>query len=203
LIFPVIEIRFAAVGLLLLSGCASAPPQDPNNICTILAQNQSWYSASLKAAKRWGMPVHIGLAFIHRESSFVAKAKPPREKVLGIVPWRRSSSAYGYAQATDEAWIDYKKDTGRRFVQRDDFADAVDFIGWYNDRSNKRLRLRKNDAYRLYLAYYNGHTGYSQGRWRKSSTIKGYAKKAAAQAGLYQKQLRKCRGKLKKRGWFS
>ena len=186
-----------------LGSCASAPPKDPNNICTILSENKGWYSATAKASKRWGLPPHIGLAFIHRESSFVANAKPPREKVLGIVPWRRSSSAYGYAQATNEAWKDYKKDTGRRFVQRDDFADAIDFIGWYNDRSHKRLKLRKNDAYRLYLAYYNGHTGYSQGRWRKSNTIKGYAKKAASQASLYSKQLRKCRGKLKKRGWFS
>ena len=196
------KIGLALVSLLVMPACVSASPKDPNNICSILSQNKSWYAAAAKAAKRWGMPMHIGLAFIHRESSFVAKAKPPRKKVLGIVPWRRSSSAYGYAQATDEAWKDYKKDTGRRFVQRDDFADAIDFIGWYNDRSSKLLKLRKNDAYRLYLAYYNGHTGYSQGRWRKSSTIKGYAKKAASQASLYRKQLRKCRGKTKKRSWF-
>ena len=196
------KIGLALVSLLVMPACVSAPPKDPNNICSILSQNKSWHAAAAKAAKRWGMPMHIGLAFIHRESSFVAKAKPPRKKVLGILPWRRSSSAYGYAQATDEAWKDYKKDTGRRFVQRDDFADAIDFIGWYNDRSSKLLKLRKNDAYRLYLAYYNGHTGYSQGRWRKSSTIKGYAKKAASQASLYRKQLRKCRGKTKKRSWF-
>ena len=196
------KVQLAMLAVLLASGSANAAPQDPNNICTILAQNKGWYTAAVKASQRWELPMHIGLAFIHRESSFVAKAKPPRKKVLGIVPWRRSSSAYGYAQATDEAWKDYKKDTGRRFVQRDDFADALDFIGWYNDRSHKLLKLRKNDAYRLYLAYYNGHTGYSQGRWRKSNTIKGYAKKAAAQASLYKKQLRSCRGKSKKRSWF-
>lgn len=190
------------LALLLASGLANAAPKDPNNICTILAQNKGWYTAAVKASQRWELPMHIGLAFIHRESSFVAKAKPPRKKVLGIVPWRRSSSAYGYAQATDEAWKDYKKDTGRRFVQRDDFADALDFIGWYNDRSHKRLKLRKNDAYRLYLAYYNGHTGYSKGEWHKSKTIKGYAKKAASQASVYKKQLRKCRAKSKKRSWF-
>ena len=196
------KVQLAMLAVLLASGSANAAPQDPNNICTILAQNKGWYTAAVKASRRWELPMHIGLAFIHRESSFVAKAKPPRKKVLGIVPWRRSSSAYGYAQATDEAWRDYKKDTGRRFVKRDDFADALDFIGWYNDRSHKRLKLRKNDAYRLYLAYYNGHTGYSKGEWRKSQTIKGYAKKAASQASLYKKQLRKCRAKSKKRSWF-
>ena len=196
------KVQLAVLALFLVSGSVNAAPRDAHNICTILAQNKGWYAAGVKASKRWELPMHIGLAFIHRESSFVAKAKPPRKKVLGIVPWRRSSSAYGYAQATDEAWKDYKKDTGRRFVQRDDFADALDFIGWYNDRSHKLLKLRKNDAYRLYLAYYNGHTGYSQGRWRKSNTIKGYAKKAAAQASLYKKQMRSCRGKSKKRSWF-
>ena len=196
------KVQLAVLALFLVSGSVNAAPRDANNMCTILAQKKGWYAAGVKASKRWELPMHIGLAFIHRESSFVAKAKPPRKKVLGIVPWRRSSSAYGYAQATDEAWKDYKKDTGRRFVQRDDFADALDFIGWYNDRSHKLLKLRKNDAYRLYLAYYNGHTGYSQGRWRKSNTIKGYAKKAAAQASLYKKQLRSCRGKSKKRSWF-
>ena len=120
------KVQLAMLAVLLASGSANAAPQDPNNICTILAQNKGWYTAAVKASQRWELPMHIGLAFIHRESSFVAKAKPPRKKVLGIVPWRRSSSAYGYAQATDEAWKDYKKDTGRRFVQRDDFADALD-----------------------------------------------------------------------------
>ena len=72
------------------------------------------------------------------------------------------------------------------------FGDAIDFIGWYNDRSNKRLGLRKNDTYNLYLAYYNGHSGYAKGAWKKSATIKGYAKKASRQAAIYAKQLRRC-----------
>ena len=179
------------VAALLLAGCAAAQPKDPNNICYILKENKGWYKDAKKARKRWGLPVHVGFAFVHRESTFVADAKPPRKRILGM-PLGRTSSAYGYAQATDEAWSDYKKDTGRRFVKRSNFEDALDFIGWYNDRSNKRLRLRKNDTYNLYLAYYNGHSGYAKGAWRKSSTIKGYAKKASRQAAIYAKQLRRC-----------
>ena len=41
------------------------------------------------------------------------------------------SSAYGYAQALEGTWDDYRKDTGRRGADRDDFADSSDFIGWY------------------------------------------------------------------------
>ena len=179
------------VAFVLLAGCAAGQPKDPNNICYILKDNKGWYKDAKKARKRWGLPVHVGFAFVHRESTFVADAKPPRKRILGV-PLGRTSSAYGYAQATDEAWSDYKKDTGRRFVKRSNFEDALDFIGWYNDRSNKRLRLRKSDTYNLYLAYYNGHSGYAKGAWKKSSTIKGYAKKASRQAAIYGKQLRRC-----------
>ena len=93
-----------------------AAPKDPNNICTILAQNKGWYTAAVKASQRWELPMHIGLAFIHRES-FCGKAKPPR-KDMNYCAVAALVYAYGYAQATDEAWRDYKKDTGRRFVQR-------------------------------------------------------------------------------------
>ena len=181
------------VSAALFVGCASGPPADPNNICRVLAEEKSWKKDARKARKRWGLPPHVGFAFVHRESTFRAKAKPERNKLLGIVPLARPSSAFGYAQATDEAWSDYKKATGRRFVQRDDMGDALDFIGWYNHTSNKRLGLSKSDAYSLYLAYYSGHGGYARGTWKKSSAIKGYAKKAARQAAIYKRQLRRCR----------
>jgi hypothetical protein len=71
-------------------------------------------------------------------------------------------------------------------------GDALDFIGWYNHTSNKRLGISKSDAYNLYLAYYSGHGGYARGTWKRSSTIKGYAKKAARQAAIYKRQLRRC-----------
>jgi len=102
------------------------------------------------------------------------------------------SSAYGYAQATDEAWEDYLADTNRWFVDRDDFADAMDFIGWYNHRSSKQLGIAKTDAYRLYLAYYSGPTGYRKGVWKNSATIQGYARKVQSQSSLYAAQLKRC-----------
>lgn len=192
-----LRIRHIGVGTLLLialimSSCASVPPQQPNNACEIFDEKRGWYKAARKAKKKWGMPVHVGLAFVHRESHYVANAKPPRKKLLGLVPWRRLSSAYGYAQATDEAWQDYLKDTGRWFVDRDDFGDAMDFIGWYNHRSHKHLGIGKHEAYKLYLAYYSGPTGYRKGVWKSSPTIKGYAQKVKDQAGRYAAQLKRC-----------
>ena len=156
----------------LILGCASGPPSDPNNICRILVEEKRWAKDAKKARKRWGLPPHVGFAFVHRESTFRAKAKPARKKLLGVVPLARPS--------------------GRRFVQRDNMGDALDFIGWYNHTSNKRLGISKSDAYNLYLAYYSGHGGYARGTWKRSSTIKGYAKKAARQAAIYKRQLRRC-----------
>ena len=182
-----------ALGILIVGGCTSGPPADPNNICRILADEKGWKKDARKAQKRWGLPPQVGFAFVHRESTFRARAKPERKKLLGIVPTVRPSSAFGYAQATDAAWSDYKKATGRTFVRRDNMGDALDFIGWYNHTSNKRLGLSKSDAYSLSLAYYSGHGGYARGTWKRSAAIKGYAKKAARQAAIYKRQLRRCK----------
>jgi len=175
-----------------LGSCSANPPQRPDQVCKIFDEKGSWYKAAKKAKKRWGMPVHVGMAFVHRESSYVANAKPPRKRFLGVVPWRRLSSAYGYAQATDEAWRDYLDDTNRWFVDRDNFHDAMDFIGWYNHRSHKKLGIAKNDPYRLYLAYYTGPTGYRKGVWKNSAAIQGYAQKVKSQANRYAQQLSQC-----------
>lgn len=188
--------RVLLVGLCIavgLQGCGASVPQRPDDVCKIFDEKRGWYRAARKAKKRWGMPIHIGMAFVHRESSYVANAKPPRRRLLGILPWKRLSSAYGYAQATDEAWEDYAKQTKRWFIDRDDFDDAMDFIGWYNHRSHKKLGIAKNDPYHLYLAYYAGPGGYARGVWKRSSTIQGYARKVQTQAGRYAAQLKRCR----------
>lgn len=189
--------RQVLLGLLMaslvgLASCASNPPRQVDNICSIFDQKGSWRSSAYKAQRKWGIPVPVSMAFIHRESSYVADAKPPRKRLLGVVPWTRLSSAYGYAQATDEAWQDYKAETDRWFVDRDNFADAIDFIGWYNHRSAKQLGIAKTDAYHLYLAYYSGPTGYRKGTWRHSPAVKGYATKVRNKAAAYQRQLGRC-----------
>ena len=175
-----------------LGSCAANPPKQPENVCKVFDEKRGWYKAARKAKKKWGMPVHVGMAFVHRESHYVADAKPPRKRLLGLVPWKRLSSAYGYAQATDEAWEDYEAETDRWFTDRDDFGDAMDFIGWYNHRSHKRLGISKSDPYHLYLAYYSGHGGYERGVWKRSQTIQGYARKVQNQASRYAQQLQRC-----------
>ena len=112
-------LRFSLTLLFFfLVGCATSPPRNIDNACEIFKEKRSWYKASRKAYKKWGIPVQIQLAIIHQESSFQPKAKPGRRRLLGIVPWKRKSTAYGYAQVKDETWDWYRDKAGARGADR-------------------------------------------------------------------------------------
>lgn len=177
---------------LLASGCVSKPPQRPGELCAIFAEKPGWHRSAQRMERKWKIPVPIAMAFVHRESSYKARAKPPRTRFLGFIPGPRPSSAYGFAQATDPTWREYVKDAGSMLSDRDDFGDAIDFIGWYNDRSHRGLGIARNDAYRLYVAYYAGPGGYKAGKWRRNKTIKRYASIVSDRAARYGAQYRRC-----------
>lgn len=111
--------------LLALAGCATKPPANPDNLCEIFREKPKWHEAALKMQQRWGAPVQVPMAMMYQESSFKHDALPPRYYFLGFIPWGRVSSAYGYAQAKDETWADYKREAGGWGASRDDFADAA------------------------------------------------------------------------------
>ena len=198
--------RAALVAVALaLAGCsATKPPQRPDDACAIFREKKGWYEEALDASKRWGVPIEIQLAFIRQESSFNGDAKPPRRKYLGFIPGPRPSNAEGYAQALESTWNEYRKATGESGADRDEFGDAVDFIGWYNSRSAKMCGISKNDAYRLYLAYHEGPTGYRRGTHRRKAWLLGTAERVAGRAARYGSQLSRCEDELKPkaRGWF-
>ena len=141
--------------LLIINSCATSPPKSPNDICEIFDEKRSWYRASIRTYERWDIEPSITMAFIKQESSFQQGAKPERERIFfGLIPWKRESSAYGYAQVIDGTWDLYKQEAGRTFASRTNFSDSVDFIGWYNNRNSKNLRISKKNARSLYLAYH-------------------------------------------------
>lgn len=186
----------------LLIGCAEPQPQNINNACDMLNEKKSWYSAAAHSQERWSIPMEVTLAFIHQESSFKGKAKPPRKELFGFIPWVRTSSAAGYAQALDESWKEYKKENRRRFARRSSFKDAVDFIGWYNHKSMKQLNLASDDAYSLYLAYHEGRGGFSRKSYQQKDWLIEVAKKVQQRSVKYRKQLDNC--SLEKPGsWLS
>ena len=188
--------------LLAVAACTTSPPQNVSNLCDIFREKDDWYDDAVDASKEWGSPVPVMMAIIYQESRFKAKAKPPRKKILGFIPGPRASSAYGYSQAKKTTWQEYKRSAGRYGADRDDFADAIDFVGWYNYQSHKRSGISRKDPYRLYLAYHEGHGGYNRGTYRKKKWLLDVAKKVERKAGTYQAQLQACEEELKKGGWF-
>lgn len=192
-------LRLAVLaGLLtiLLSGCASTPPANPNNICAIFEEKDDWFQDARESEKRWGTPIHVQIAIIRQESSFRENAQPPRRKLLGFIPWTRPSSAYGYPQAKDTTWEWYIDKTGNSGADRDDFTDAVDFVGWYTNTSQRVLGISKWDGYNQYLAYHEGHGGYKRRTYRNKQWLRAVAKKVDNQSKRYANQLKGCRQEL-------
>ena len=189
--------------LILLTSCSTYQPTQVNDLCKIFWGETDWYKDARSSSKRWGTPIGVMMAIINQESAFQAKVRPDRPKFL-FIPLPRRSSAYGYAQAQDAAWSDYRKDTGSWSHDRDDFGDAINFVGWYTNKTNKRLGISKWDAYSQYLAYHEGWGGYARKSYNKKPKLLTVANKVQRQAGTYGAQLKKCSAKLDKSvsRWF-
>lgn len=190
------------VGIALFAACTTTPPTNVENICAIFKEKGKWYKEAKKSEKRWGTPIHVQLAIIHQESTFKFDAKPPRKKLLGFIPWRRPSDAYGYAQALESTWDRYKRDTGHRFADRDDFGDAIDFVGWYTDQSHKLDGISKWDPYNQYLAYHEGQGGWKRGTWKHNRQLKDTARRVDYRAREWGAQLKGCEKDLDDDGWW-
>ncbi len=182
--------------LTLLSACASTPPKHIEDVCQIFREKDDWYGYTLSAARRWGAPIAVQMAIIYQESRFVADAQPPRPLILGFIPWFRSSSAYGYPQAKDEAWAEYQKASGNSWADREDFGDSCDFVAWYCSISHQRLGLALNDTKNLYLSYHEGHKGFQNSSYRPKQWLLNTAQKTQQRAVMYDGQLSGCRQEL-------
>lgn len=193
---------FLSICLLSLVACASGPPKNLNDACSMLQEKNDWYEAANDSYKKWGVPVHVQLAIIHQESRFRSEALAPDDYLLGFIPWGQTSSAYGYAQVLDGTWDWYKKSTGNWGADRDDFEDATDFIGWYGNYSHKTIGISKWDAYNQYLAYHEGHGGWKRKTFNKKPWLIKVAKKVKRRASRYAAQIKRCKDDLDDGSWF-
>ena len=177
----------------LISACSSIPKNTADG-CSIFSERYLWYKYSKKVEKKWGTPIYIQLAFIKMESDFDWLAKPARQKIFKIIPFKRPSSSLGYSQAVKGTWEQYKKETNNKLATRVRFKDSVNFIGWYTDKTEKLLKISKKDAFRQYIAYHEGWGNYKN--YKKKQKVILLAKKVQQQADKYRLQLKKCQKKL-------
>ncbi|MDB4233776.1 hypothetical protein N9852_01005 [Alphaproteobacteria bacterium] len=182
-----------AVIFLLLTSCVTTRQINTSDACDIFKAYPQWLIITEKTKEKWGVPVTLQLAFIKQESSFQKNAKPPRNKLLGVIPGKRMSSAYGYSQALDGTWEDYKSSTGNYGASRKNFRDASDFIGWYVDGSHRLLKLPKNDVLNHYLAYHEGRGGFQKKTYNNKKWLLNVAKKVQNQAAIFSKQIKSCK----------
>ena len=186
--------------LFLLASCSAKIPSNQDDICNILDENPKWGQHLLDAQKRWDAEPSTVMAIIRQESSFDPNAAPERNKLLGFIPWKRPSSAKGYAQAVEGTWEEYKKETNKRRAKRSNFSDSVDFIGWYLSKA-KSVRIKSYEVDKLYIAYHEGYGGYKRKTYRDKDWLVDVAKKVKYNAVRYERQLKSCPLKEKKSFW--
>ncbi|MCF6233655.1 MAG: lytic transglycosylase [Rhodobacteraceae bacterium] len=181
---------------LMLASCGGGYKPAPNNLndaCSIAQQRPKFMKAFKATERKWDVPVAVQMATIYQESRFRSDARTPFRYVLGVIPMGRQSSAFGFSQALDGTWDEYRKDTGQRRAKRNKIRDATDFIGWYMNQSRERNGIALDDARNQYLAYHEGHTGYARGSYNKKSWLVRVAADTGARAETYDTQLRNCR----------
>ena len=186
---------FLILLIIFITGCSSIP-QNTSNSCSIFNERYLWYKHAKKTEQKWGTPIYIQLAIIKMESDFDWLAKPPRQKLFKIIPFKRPSSSFGYSQAVKGTWEQYKNETGNKLATRTRFKDSVDFIGWYTDKTESLLKISKKDAFRQYLAYHEGWGGYKD--YKNNQKVIVLAKKVEKQSNKYKAQLQDCQKRLNK-----
>lgn len=186
-------MRFILPGLcILLASCVSKPPRNVDNLCSIYHQYPRWYKDARDVERRWKISIPVQMAIIHQESKFDAKARPPRTKLLWIIPWKHKSTAYGYSQALNGTWAHYKKTNGSLWSSRDNFAAGVDFIGWYANQAHRQAGISRDDVYSLYLAYHEGIGGFQRRTYLQKPWLIQVARKVKLRSEIYRAQLQRC-----------
>lgn len=190
------QLRICFLFLLgsLLASCVTPQPHDVNNICSIFHQYPSWQQDAVDAARRWRVPVPVQMAIMHQESKFDANATPPRNMLFWFIPWNRPTTAHGYTQALNATWAEYKRTSAGMWASREDFTDAVDFIGWYANQAYLKAGIPRDNVHDLYLAYHEGIGGYQRKTYLNKPWLMQVAKKVEVRCKIYQAQLQQCAG---------
>ena len=195
-------LKLISILFIFLVACTSNKQINTANSCIIFDQKKNWYKSTKKSYDNWNTPIALQLAIINQESSFNQFAKPKRNKIFGIIPGSRPSTAFGYAQVTNPTWEWYKTKTGNKNASRANFSDVTDFIGRYTTQSQKLVGISKNDFYNQYLAYHEGQGGWKKQTYSEKDWLIEVAKTVERNAKIYNNQLQDCEKKLNKKGFF-
>ena len=182
-----------------LLSCSSIP-KNTSDSCSIFSERYFWYKYTKNTEEKWGTPINLQLAIIKMESDFDWLAKPDRQKIFKVIPYKRPSSSFGYSQAVKGTWKQYKEETNNKLATRTRFKDSVDFIGWYTSKTKKLLKIPMKDSFRHYVAYHEGWGNFKN--YKNNKKVIKLAKKVEKQSNIYKKQLFNCRNLLNKKKYI-
>ena len=80
------------ITLILIYACSSVPKNTADG-CSIFSERYLWYKHAKKSEQKWGTPIYLQLAIIKMEYDFDWLAKPPRQKLFKVIPYKRPSSS--------------------------------------------------------------------------------------------------------------
>lgn len=180
----------------ILMSCSSVvikkshAPKNKKNICKLFEELPHWEKHLNKSSSKWKVPKNVMMSIMYHESSFRNHARPFKRDKYGNI--KLLSSAYGYAQAIDSTWQEYKESTNNYYAKRYNFKDAIDFIGWYIHKSNKVSGIPKYNSEHNYLAYHEGHYGYKKRKYLKKKWLMSKSKYVKKLSKKYKRQLLLC-----------
>lgn len=181
----------ALLASLLVSGKELPPKVYTEDVCQIVEVHPGWSESLKETSRERDIPPGLILSVMYHESTFRAEARPPRKKLLGVIPWQRSSS-YGYAQVKDETWRWYKSHNPGWFQSRNQFKDAADFIGWYYQIFRKKNPNIENVYADFYLSYHEGLGGYKRKTYKNNTWLINKSQSVSNMAEAYEIQLKSC-----------
>lgn len=181
--------------VIVVSSCSSrnySAPSNLDNACSIVQEYPHYLRAMEMSERKWGVPVSVQMAVIYQESKFVGNARTGKQYRFGFIPNGRVSSAYGYAQALDGTWDEYRDKSGNWSGRRNNIYDATDFMGWYMAETRRRAGVSLSDARNQYLAYHEGQGGYMRGTYKSKAWLLKVADGVASRSATYKRQLDRC-----------
>ena len=70
------SLLLGALWIAVSTACATAPPENVEDICSIFEEKRGWYKAAMKSEKRWGTPTHVQMSIIRHELKPIVQCPP-------------------------------------------------------------------------------------------------------------------------------
>lgn len=183
---------------LLIAGCTATPPAEPDNLCSIFQEKDSWYVAAHAVHNKYGVPIPTAMAILYQDSRFDPEDPRPMQWFL-FIPYGRAEIPQGlpdlppgYVHVSPELWERYADEAGAMFASPEDFADALDFIGWHMQLAHQVNGIAYGDTYNQLLNFHEGVQGFAAGSYENKDWLIKAAQEAARRAETYRSQLLKC-----------